>query len=158
MSKTKSDVLRIAELEARTQLTSQVIGLVADPLWSTILGFVAIHELRKRNLIGPVADDILYAGVIAINTARTPALTDLAGKGLGTLATIGVGAASAAGTVGAGYVAKKGITAVASKGSGGAAVALLPVGIATALAAKELERKGYTVSRPGFGGTASAEQ
>lgn len=148
----KSDAVRIAELEARTQLTSQVLSLVADPLWSTIGGFVAVHELRKRNLIGPVADDVLYAGIIAINTARQPALMDLAGKGLSALGTAGIAAATTAGTLATGYAAKRGITAVATKATGrGAGVALLPVGIGTALAAKELERKGYYVDHPSLG-------
>jgi hypothetical protein len=90
-----SDALKIARLQARTELTSQVIALTTDPLWSTIAGFIAIHELRKANLIGPVADDVLYAGVIAINTARQPALMDLAGKGLSTAGTLAIGAGSA---------------------------------------------------------------
>jgi len=151
----KSDAVRIAELECSTQLLSQILGFVTDPLWSTIGGFVAVHYLRKQKLIGPVADDALYAGIIAINTARQPALMELAGKGLSVLGTAGV----AAGTVAAGYVAKKGITAVVTKGATGAAgIALLPVGIGTALAVKDLERKGYQVDRPRIGGTASSEQ
>jgi hypothetical protein len=97
----QSEALKIAKLEARTQLQSQVLTLLTDPLWSTIGGFVTVHELRRRDMIGPVADDILYAGIIAINTARTaPGVVDLAGRGLGT-----------AGLVAAGYVASK----VASK-------------------------------------------
>lgn len=93
-----SEALRIARLQASTELTSQCIALLTDPLWSTIGGFVAIHELRKRELIGPVADDVLYAGVIAINTARQPALQELAGKGLSAFGA----AAGAAGGVGVG--------------------------------------------------------
>jgi len=99
----KSDALKIAKLEADTALVSQVIGLATDPLWSTIGGFVAIHELRKRELIGPVADDVLYAGVIAINTARQPAMMELAGKGISAAAA----AAGAAAGVGGAYVAGK---------------------------------------------------
>jgi len=112
----KSDTLKIAELSCRTQLSSQLLGVVCDPLWSTILGFVAVHELRKHDLVGPVADDILYAGIIAVNTARTPGLTDLAGKGVSLIsevgtATVGAGAALA----GAKLLPKaaKSITAVA---------------------------------------------
>lgn len=156
----KSDAVRIAELECSTQLLSQILGFVTDPLWSTIGGFAAVHYLRKQKLIGPVADDALYAGIIAINTARQPALMELAGKGLSVLGTAGI----AAGTVAAGYVAKKGITAVVTKGAqtrpgpGAAGIALLPVGIGTALAVKDLERKGYLVDRPRVGGTASSEQ
>lgn len=109
----KSDALRIAQLSCSTQLTSQAIGVLCDPLWSTILGFVAVHELRKRDLVGPVADDLLYAGIIAVNTARTPGLTDLAGKSIGLVgevATAAVGGAIAskvlAGAAGAGAAAK----------------------------------------------------
>jgi len=105
--------LKIAKLQCETQLQSQVLGFVTDPLWSTILGFVAVHELRKRDLVGPVADDILYAGIIAVNTARTPGLADLAGKGLnvvGEVATAAVGGAIAGklltGAAGAGVAAK----------------------------------------------------
>jgi hypothetical protein len=78
-----SEALKIARLSASTQLTSQIVGLTTDPLWSTVLGFVAVHELRKRDLVGPVADDILYAGMIAINTARTPGLAGMVGSALG---------------------------------------------------------------------------
>ena len=152
-----SDALKIARLECSTQLTSQVVGLLSDPLWSTILGFIAIHEARKRDLIGPVADDILYAGVIAVNTARSPALTDLAGKGItaasGVAAGLAAGLAGGIGAVTAGAVAKKAGTAISSKvGTRAVGVALLPVGIATSMAVKDLERKGYTVTaRPSYG-------
>jgi len=78
-----SDAVKIARLSAATQLTSQVLAITTDPLWSTVLGFVAVHELRKNDLIGPVADDILYAGMIAINTARTPGLAGMVGSALG---------------------------------------------------------------------------
>ena len=117
----QSEALKIAKLEARTQLQSQVLGLFTDPLWSTIGGFVAVHELRKRDMIGPVADDVLYAGLIAINTARTPGLADLAGRGLGTAGLVAAGAA--------GYVASKAAPAavgyVAGAAGGGKAGAVL---------------------------------
>lgn len=106
--------LKIAELQCRTQLTSQALSLVVDPLWSTIAGFVAIHELRKQELIGPVADDILYMGVIAINTARQPQLMDLAGKGLSVVSTAAGAAAGAATALGAAKVGSK----LLSKGKG----------------------------------------
>jgi len=109
----RSEALQIARLQCSTQLASQALAIVSDPLWSTILGFVTVHELRKRDLVGPVADDILYAGIIAINTARQPALVDLAGKGLD------VAAAAVAGGAGA-VVASKLLPAAA--GAGGAAV------------------------------------
>jgi len=102
-----SEAMKIAKLQARTELTSQAMGLLADPLWSTVLGFVAIHELRKRELIGPVADDVLYAGVIAINTARQPAMMDLAGKGITAAAGAAGAAVGAAGAVGAAYAGQK---------------------------------------------------
>lgn len=154
----KSDVLKIAQLEARTQIESQMLGIVTDPLWSTIFGFMAIHELRKRDLIGPVADDILYAGVVAINAARTPALMDLAGKGLSAGVAAVAGAAAAVGTVATGVVAQKaGQSLLASTGKGAAGIALLPVGLATSLAVKDLQRKGYTVSgKPGYAGAGKA--
>jgi len=115
---------------------------------------VAIHELRKRDLIGPFADDILYAGVIAINTARSPALTDLAGKGISAGAGVAAGLVGGVSAVAAGAVAKRAGTAVLTKvGGKTVGVALLPVGIATNLAIKDLQRKGYSVSRPsGLGG------
>ena len=78
-----SDAVKIARLSAQTQLTSQILAVTTDPLWSTVLGFVAVHELRKQDLVGPVADDILYAGMIAINTARTPGLAGMVGSALG---------------------------------------------------------------------------
>jgi len=112
----KSDTLKIAELSCRTQLSSQLLGVVCDPLWSTILGFVAVHELRKHDLVGPVADDILYAGIIAVNTARTPGLTDLAGKGVSLISEVGTAAVGAgAALAGAKLLPKaaKSITAVA---------------------------------------------
>jgi hypothetical protein len=88
-------------------LQSQILALCTDPLWSTIGGFVAIPELRKRELIGPVADDVLYAGVIAINTARQPAMMELAGKGITAAGAAVGGAAGAAGAVGAAAVGRK---------------------------------------------------
>jgi len=112
----KSDALKIAELSCRTQLSSQLLGVACDPLWSTILGFVAVHELRKHDLVGPVADDILYAGIIAVNTARTPGLTDLAGKGVSLISEVGTAAVGAgAALAGAKLLPKaaKSITAVA---------------------------------------------
>jgi membrane associated rhomboid family serine protease len=104
-----SEALKIARLQCSTQLTSQVLGIATDPLWSTILGFVTVHELRKRDLVGPVADDILYAGIIAVNTARTPGLADLAGKGI----SAGVTAAAAVGGTMAGVAGTKLVPAIA---------------------------------------------
>jgi len=133
-----SDAVKIARLSAATQLSSQLLGVVTDPLWSSILGFVAVHELRKQDLVGPVADDILYAGIIAINTARQPAIMELAGKGISAAAGAAgaaAGAASAVGTVAVGQklLAKgKGAEsfskafALASKGGG--TLTVLPPG------------------------------
>ena len=102
-----SEALRIARLQARTELTSQVIALACDPLWSTVLGFLAVHKLRKEDLIGPVADDILYAGIIAINTARQPGLMELAGKTLSSLGAVAAGTAGGVGVTAAGAKAAK---------------------------------------------------
>lgn len=102
-----NEAMKIARLQARTELTSQAMSLLADPLWSTVLGFAVIHELRRRDMIGPVADDVLYAGVIAINTARQPAIMELAGKGISAAAGAVGAAAGAAGAVGAVAVGQK---------------------------------------------------
>lgn len=109
-----SEAMKLARLEAATQLQSQLLGLLQDPLWSTIGGFVAVHELRKREMIGPVADDVLYAGIIAINTARTPGVLELAGKGLSAAAAAGGAAAGGAAAYGAGKLGQK----LLSKGKG----------------------------------------
>lgn len=135
-----SEALKIARLQCRTQLTSQALGVITDPLWSTILGFVAVHELRKQNLVGPVADDILYAGIIAINAARTPGLQDLAGKGIDTAGMLGAGAlglvagkAAGAGGAAAGAGGAAAGAAAAQKGLLARAAQLaLPVGITAA--------------------------
>jgi hypothetical protein len=110
----KSEAMKLAQLQARTELASQGLALLTDPLWSTIGGFVAIHYLRKQDLIGPVADDVLYAGVIAINTARQPAMMELAGKGISAAAA----AAGAAGGVAATYAAGKVGQKLVSRGKG----------------------------------------
>jgi hypothetical protein len=140
-----SDTLKIARLSAATQLTSQVLEIATDPLWSTVLGFAVVHELRKQDLIGPVADDILYAGMIAINTGRSPGLARMVGGALGLENVIipaaagAVGAkvfgqaagGAAAGTV-AGSVAKKSLLTKALP----AAKVLLPVAITAAVVMK----------------------
>lgn len=133
-----SDAVKIARLSAQTQLQSQVLGLVTDPLWSTIAGFVAIHELRKREMIGPVADDVLYAGVIAINTARQPALMEFAGKGLSAAAGAAGAAAGAAGAVGAAYAGQK----LLARGKG-------PASFTKALALASKSGQTLTVLPPG---------
>jgi len=66
----KSEAVRLKEIEKDTEIVRQVGKVLCDPLWSSVLGFVVVHEARKANLVGPVADDILYAGIIAINTNR----------------------------------------------------------------------------------------
>lgn len=133
-----SEALRIARLQASTELTSQAMALLTDPLWSTVLGFVAVHELRKRELIGPVADDVLYTGIIAINTARQPAMMELAGKGItagaaAAGAAVGAGTAYAAGKLGQKLVARgKGPVsfskAIALAGKSGGTLTVLPPG------------------------------
>ena len=60
-----------AVLQLQRDALRDLTQVVTDPLWSSILGFVAVHELRQANLVGPVADDMLYGGIIAINTARS---------------------------------------------------------------------------------------
>lgn len=119
----KSEALKIARLQCSTQLASQVLGIVTDPLWSTILGFAAVHELRKKDLVGPVADDLLYAGIIAVNTARSPGLQDLAGKGIDA---VGLGVAGVAG-VAAGKLLAGG-AAAGGAAAGAASRLLLPSG------------------------------
>lgn len=133
-----SEALRIARLQASTELTSQAMALLTDPLWSTVLGFVAIHELRKRELIGPVADDVLYAGVIAINTARQPAMMELAGKGI----TAGAAAAGAAAGAGGAYVAGKVGQKLVARGKG-------PVSFSKAIALAGKSGGTLTVLPPG---------
>lgn len=66
----KTEAVRLAEIHARSELWKDTRAVLTDPLWSSILGFIVIHEARRANLVGPVADDLLYGGVIAINTAR----------------------------------------------------------------------------------------
>ena len=66
----KSEAVRIAEIAREREMWHDVIKVLTDPLWSSVLGFIVIHEARRANLVGPVADDILYAGVITINGAR----------------------------------------------------------------------------------------
>jgi drug/metabolite transporter (DMT)-like permease len=131
-----SDAVKIARLQCRTQLASQTLAIATDPLWSTILGFVVVHKLRKENLVGPVADDILYAGIIAINSARTPGVQELAGKGLNVL---GLGAAGVLGLAAGKGLAGKELAGkgLAGKGLGAAAAggAVLPVAGVVALAA-----------------------
>jgi len=128
----KSEARKIAELQCRTQLESQALGILSDPLWSTVLGFVAVHELRKRDLVGPIADDILYAGIITVNAARQATIQDLPGKGMD-LGVFGAGAAGLwAGKVLAGGRAVAGGAAAEATAAGGA---LLPVAAVAALAA-----------------------
>jgi hypothetical protein len=66
----KSEAVRIAEIKSHSEMIHDVRDVLTDPLWSSVLGFIVIHEARKADLVGPVADDLLYAGVIAINTTR----------------------------------------------------------------------------------------
>jgi hypothetical protein len=130
-------------LSAQTQIASQVIGLAADPLWSTIGGFVAVHELRKRNMIGPVADDVLYAGIIAINSARTAPIAQLAGAALGLDNVI---LPAAAGAVGAKLFGPA--AAGAAGAAGGAAVTKAAAGAATRTTIKQLAVKGAKLAVP----------
>jgi hypothetical protein len=96
-----------------------VVGLLTDPLWSTVLGFVAVHELKQAKLIGPVAEDVLYAGIITVNAARTPGIANAIGSSLGLegLVTGGL-AGGAAGKLAAGSTVK-----AAAGGTAGGALA-----------------------------------
>lgn len=67
----RKTALALAGVEARRELVREAARVVCDPLWSSILGFVVVHEARQANLVGPVADDLLYSGIIAVNTARS---------------------------------------------------------------------------------------
>ena len=75
----KSEAVRVAEIAARADAFREVTKLLADPLWSSVLGFIVVHEARKHNLVGPVADDLLYGGIIAINTERSGVAHEAAG-------------------------------------------------------------------------------
>jgi len=126
--------MRIARLEANTQIQSQMIALLTDPVWSTIGGFVVIHELRKANMIGPVADDVLYAGLIANNPARPPGLVDRGGRVLPAATSLALPAAAAAGGAAAGGAAAGGAAAGGAAAGGAAAgVTTLAKGGAVAL-------------------------
>jgi len=132
-----SDVVRVAKISARTQLQSQALGLVTDPLWSSVLGFVAVHELHKHNMIGPVSESVLYAGIIAINTARQPGVASAVGSalgvdGLGGLVAGGVAGAAAGGISGG---AAAGGAAAGGAAAGGGIAGVLPAAGALALAA-----------------------
>lgn len=62
---------KLARIAQERELARDVVNVLCDPLWSSVLGFIIVHEARQANLVGPVADDILYGGIIAINTARS---------------------------------------------------------------------------------------
>jgi hypothetical protein len=132
----KSEALKIAQLQCRTQLESQMLGIVTDPLWSSILGFCAVHKLQKEDYIGPLAADALYVGIIAVNSARSPGLQDLAGKGIdvaGMAGAAGVGllagkaAGGAAAGAAAGGVAKASTLATVARVAGPAALTIAGV-------------------------------
>ena len=72
----KSEAVRIAQIQSRDKTIHEVANVLCDPLWSSILGFVVVHEARKADLVGPVADDLLYAGIITINSARAGIITE----------------------------------------------------------------------------------
>ena len=99
-----------AQIEMQRELMRSCTQVLCDPLWSSVLGFAAVHALRKADMIGPVADDILYAGVIAINTARSGVAREAREGAVGMLDAAGRmigGARDMAGSV-AGLLAKPG--------------------------------------------------
>lgn len=72
MEREKRKTMRqAANIELQRELMRDLTTVIVDPLWSSVLGFAVVHELRKANMVGPVADDILYGGIVAINTARS---------------------------------------------------------------------------------------
>ena len=75
----RKTALALAEIEARRELLREGARVLCDPLWSSILGFIAVHEARQANLVGPVADDVLYSGIIAVNSARAGLVHEAAG-------------------------------------------------------------------------------
>ena len=77
-------MLALARLEAQRAALHEAAVVLCDPLWSSVLGFIVVHEARRANLVGPVADDILYSGIIAVNTARS-GLAHEASSTLGTV-------------------------------------------------------------------------
>lgn len=87
----KSDAVRVAEIQASSETGRQVVTVLTDPLWSSVLGFVAVHELRRADLVGPVADDFLYAGIIAINTNRAGLVKEAREGVTGILGSLGGG-------------------------------------------------------------------
>lgn len=66
-----SEAVKLARIKADSELQRELLRVLCDPLWSSVLGFIVVHEARQANLVGPVADDVLYGGIIAINTARS---------------------------------------------------------------------------------------
>ena len=85
----RKTAVQLARIQAGRDLAKDLTQVLCDPLWSSVLGFVVVHEARKANLVGPVADDILYAGIIAINSTRAGITKEAAGVAESALATIG---------------------------------------------------------------------
>lgn len=71
LSQVDRDRRAIARIAAQAQARHDLLQLACDPLWSTVFGFILVHEARRADLLGPIADDILYTGIVAINTARS---------------------------------------------------------------------------------------
>jgi len=139
-----SDAVRIAKISARTQLRSQVVGIVTDPVWSTIAGFVAIHELRKHDMIGPVADDVLYAGLITINASRIIGGSNLAGSNLVPSLIESAGAGAIAGKLAGGAAGAAGAGAA---GAGAGAAGAAGTGLAGALGIGALAAGGNALAQ-----------
>lgn len=107
----------MAEIQAQADLVRQVAGVLCDPLWSSVLGFIVVHEARQANLVGPVADDMLYAGIIAINSTRA-----------GLVKEAREGAVGVAGALGQGISALANLAGSAGSVVTGAPIAALPFG------------------------------
>jgi hypothetical protein len=82
-------MVELARIQAGRDLAKDATLVLCDPLWSSVLGFVVVHEARKANLVGPVADDLLYAGIISINASRAGLVKEAAGVAESAMGTIG---------------------------------------------------------------------
>ena len=87
----KSEAVKLAQIQSRDKTIHEAAKVLCDPLWSSILGFVVVHEARKANLVGPVADDLLYAGIITINATRAGLVKEAREGAVGIAGALGQG-------------------------------------------------------------------